>query len=150
MLVCWSTLWTIDVFFSRSCLPVHDCLTDRHIWGALSYHYLAGHLGSRRHKAPVWCLSVSSFFYVSLLWHCWLGDRKGIQPVKKLSDGVLAWSSFRSKVKTCIWPSWCHCHSLSHASLKSRLVSFLVPALLDSRGQEPLNGCVCISVVMII
>jgi len=22
--------------------------------------------------------------------------------------------------KTCIWPSWCHCHSLSLASVKSR------------------------------
>jgi len=25
-------------------------------------------------------------------------------------------------VQTCIWPSWCHCHSLSLASVKSRLV----------------------------
>jgi len=24
--------------------------------------------------------------------------------------------------ETCIWPSWCHCHSLSLASVKSRLV----------------------------
>ena len=27
-----------------------------------------------------------------------------------------------SEVQTCIWPSWCHCHSLSLASVKSRLV----------------------------
>jgi len=25
-------------------------------------------------------------------------------------------------VHTCIWPSWCHCHSLTLASVKSRLV----------------------------
>jgi len=27
-----------------------------------------------------------------------------------------------SEVQTCIWPSWCHCHSLSLASVKSGLV----------------------------
>ena len=58
----------------------------------------------------------------SVLWHCWLGGRKGIRPVKKLSGGVLAWLSVWSEVQTCIWPSWCHCHSLSPASVKSRLV----------------------------
>ena len=58
----------------------------------------------------------------SVLWRCWLGGRKGIRPVKKLSGGVL-WLSVWSKVQTCIWPSWCHCHSLSLASVKSRLVS---------------------------
>jgi len=41
---------------------------------------------------------------------------------KKLSGEVLAWFSVWSKVQTCIWPSWCHCHSLSLASVKSRLV----------------------------
>ena len=35
---------------------------------------------------------------------------------------VLAWLSVWSEVQTCIWPSWCHCHSLSLASVKSRLV----------------------------
>jgi len=27
--------------------------------------------------------------FLSVLWHCWLGDRKGIQPVKKLDVGLL-------------------------------------------------------------
>ena len=35
---------------------------------------------------------------------------------------MLAWLSVWSKVQTCILPSWCHCHSLSLASVKSRLV----------------------------
>ena len=35
---------------------------------------------------------------------------------------MLVWLSVWSKVQTCIWPSWCHCHSLSLASVKSRLV----------------------------
>ena len=58
----------------------------------------------------------------SVLWCCWLGDRKGIRPVKNPSGGVLAWLSVCSEVQTCIWPSLCHCHSLSLASVKSRLV----------------------------
>jgi len=39
-----------------------------------------------------------------------------------LSGGVLAWLSVWSEVQTCMWPSWCHCHSLSLVSVKSRLV----------------------------
>jgi len=58
----------------------------------------------------------------SLLWCCWLSGRKGIRPEKKLSGGVLMWLSVWSEVQTCIGPSWCHCHSLSLASVKSRLV----------------------------
>jgi len=42
---------------------------------------------------------------------------------KKLSGGgVLSWLSVWRKVQTCILPSWCHCHSLSLAIVKSRLV----------------------------
>ena len=62
-----------------------------------------------------------------------------------LSGGVLAWLSAWSEVQTCIQPSWCHCHSLSLASVKSRLVlpfwhwfTWVVPE------KGPLNGCVLI------
>ena len=41
---------------------------------------------------------------------------------KKLSGWVLVWLSVWAEVQICIWPSWCHCHSLSLASVKSRLV----------------------------
>jgi len=34
----------------------------------------------------------------SVLWCCWLGGRKDIQPAKKLSGGVLAWLSVWSEV----------------------------------------------------
>ena len=82
-----------------------------------------------------------------MLWRCWLGSRKGIQSVKKLSGGVLAWLSVWSEVLTCIWPSWCHCHSLSLASVKSRLVLrfwyWLTRVVLD---KGPLNWCVCVCV----
>jgi len=74
-----------------------------------------------------------------------VGRREGHPACKKQSGGVLVWLSVWSKVQTCIWPSWCHCHSLSLASVKSRLVlpfwyrlTWVVP------GKGPLNGCVCI------
>ena len=57
-----------------------------------------------------------------MLWHCWLGSRKGIWPVKNLSGRVLACLSVWSEVQTCIRSSWCHFHLLSLASVKSRLV----------------------------
>jgi len=66
------------------------------------------------------CLDASA--WPSVLWRCWLGGRKGIRSVKKLSGGVLAWLSVWSEVQTCIWLSWCYCHSLSLASVKFRLV----------------------------
>ena len=84
----------------------------------------------------------------SVLWRCWLGGRKGIRPVKKLSGGVLAWLSVWSEVQTCIWPSCCHCHSLSLASVKSRLVLpfwYRLTRVVPEKG--PLNGmCVYVCV----
>ena len=80
----------------------------------------------------------------SVLWRCWLGGRKGHPACKKLSGGVLAWLSVWSEVQTCICSSWCHCHSLSLASLKSRLVFpfwYRLTWVVLEKG--PLNGCVC-------
>ena len=51
-----------------------------------------------------------------------VGRQEGHPACKKLSGGVLAWLSVWSEVQTCIRPSRCHCHSLSLASVKSRLV----------------------------
>jgi len=59
--------------------------------------------------------------------------------------GVVVWLSVWSEVQTCIWPSWCHCHSLSRASVKSRLVLpfwyWFTRVVLD---KGLLNGCVCV------
>ena len=52
------------------------------------------------------------------------------------------WLSVWSEAQTCIWPSWCHCHSLSLASLKSRLVLpfwYRLTWVVPEKG--PLNGC---------
>jgi len=81
----------------------------------------------------------------SVLWRCWLGGRKGIRPVKNMSGGVMAWLSVWTEMQTCIWPSWCHCHSLSLAPVKSRLVLpfwYQLTRVVPEKG--PLNECVCI------
>jgi len=51
-----------------------------------------------------------------------VGRQEGHPACKKLSGGVLAWLSVWDEVQIYIWPSWCHCHSLPLASVKSRLV----------------------------
>jgi len=95
------------------------------------------------------CWAVYQYLFMpSVLWRCWLGSRKGIRPVKKLSGGVLAWLSVWSEVQACIRPSGFHCHSLSLASVKSRLVlpfwyrpTWVVP------DKGSLDGCVCVCVL---
>jgi len=75
-----------------------------------------------------------------------VGRQEGHPACKNLSDGVLAWLSVWSEVQTCMWPSWCHFHSLSLAPVKSRLVfTFLVPAYPGSPGQRAIKRvCVCV------
>ena len=72
-----------------------------------------------------------------------VGRQEGHPACKNLSGGVLAWLFVWSEVHTCIWPSWCHCHSLSLASVKSRLVLpfwYRLTRVVPDKG--PLNGCV--------
>ena len=77
-----------------------------------------------------------------------VGWQEGHPACKKMSGGVLAWLSIWSKVQTCISPSWCHCRSLSLASVKSRLVLpfwYWLTRVVPDKGS--LNGCVCVCVV---
>ena len=85
----------------------------------------------------------STFSALTLL----VGRQEGHPACKKLSGGVLAWLSDWSEVQTCIQPSGCHCHSLSLASVKSRLVFpfwYRLTWVVPDKG--PLNGCVCVCV----
>jgi len=79
----------------------------------------------------------------SVLWHCWLGVRKSIRPVKKWVMGVLAWLSVWSVVQMiCIWPSWCHCHPIisCFSKIQNGLPFWcrLTQVVLEKR---PLNVC---------
>ena len=74
-----------------------------------------------------------------------VGRQEGHPTCKKLSGGVLAWLAVWSEMQTCICSSWCHCHSLSLASVKSRLVLpfwYWLTWVVPEKG--PLNGCVCV------
>jgi len=102
---------------------------------------------------PRWCHSHSrSVAPVNLDWFYFPGftfllpahpgcprqkPEEGHPACKKLIDEVLEWLSVRNEVQICIWPSWCHCHSLSLAPVKSKLVLVLVHltrVILNSRG----------------
>ena len=68
-----------------------------------------------------------------------VGWQEGHLACKKYSSGVLVWLSVWSKVQTCIWPIWCHCHSLPltvSCFCKIQIgFTFLVPAHLGSPGK---------------
>ena len=89
------------------------------------------------------CVNLLAFSDLTLL----VGWQEKHPACKNLSGGVLACLSLCSEVQTWIWPIWCHCHSLSLASVKSRLVLpfwyRLCRVVLD---KGPLNGCVCVRV----
>ena len=96
----------------------------------------------------IWAVITGSCIY----WHSafsaltqLVGRQEGHPACKKLSGGLLAWLSIWSEVQTCIWPSWCHCHSLSRASVKSRLVLplwYRLTRVVPEKG--PLNMYVCL------
>jgi len=76
-----------------------------------------------------------------------VGRQEGHPACRKLNGGVLAWLSVWSEVQPCIWPSGCHCHSLSLASVKSRLVLpfwYRLTGVVPDKG--PLNVCACVCV----
>ena len=90
---------------------------------------------------PLRCCSDDAFSALTLL----VGRQEGHPACKKLSDGVLAWLSVWSEVQSCMWPSWCQCHSLSLASVKSISglpFSYRLTWVVPDKG--PLNGCVCV------
>jgi len=82
----------------------------------------------------VFSLCFYDIYISSVLWRCWLGGRKGIRPVKKLSGGVLAWLSVWSEMQTCIQPSWCHCHPLL-LQWNPFAFTFLIPAHPGTPGK---------------
>jgi len=101
-----------------------------------------------------WCVipkglnELSQFLLAFLMcFDAVVGRQEGHLACKKLSGRVLAWLYVWSEMQTCIWPRWCHCHSLSLASVKSRLVLpfWYRPAQVDL-DKGLLNGGVCVCV----
>jgi len=78
----------------------------------------------------------------SVLWHCWLGGRKGIRPVKNWVVGC--WRGYLSgarcrRAQLMPLPLTVSCFSKIQICF-----TFLVPAHLGSPRKGPLNGCVCV------
>ena len=89
----------------------------------------------------VMCLTTCAFSALTLS----VGRQEGHPACKKLSGGVMAWLFVWSDVQICIWPSWCHCHSLSLAPIKSRLVLpfwYRLTSVVPDKG--PLDVCCCV------
>jgi len=68
-------------------------------------------------QKPVTCC-LSNILSLTLL----VGGQERHPACNKLSGGMLAWLSVWGEVQIYICPSWCYFHSLSLASVKSRLV----------------------------
>ena len=119
-----------------------NCLrTTLYIAQGFIVFMVAGNSASDSSVAGIWCYW-AAFSALMLL----VGRQEGHPACKKQSGGVLMWLSVWSRVQTCIWPSWCHCHSLSLASVKSRLVlSFWYRLTWVVPEKGPLNRCVCAS-----
>ena len=128
----WLSLWVACVFLGVSVLRwyLNQFVFLLLLWGLPPKDFLLGRI----------CIHFLCFSVLTLL----VGRQEGHPACKKLS-GVLAWLSVWSEMQTCIWPSWCHCHLLYLASVKSRLVlpfcywlTWVVP------DKWPLNGYVCV------
>jgi len=68
----------------------------------------------------------------------------------KLSGEMLAWLSVWGEVHICIWPSWCHCHSPSLASVNPDGFTFLVPAHPGSPGHSSGGRKMVVVVVIVV
>ena len=108
------------VFLWRFCVVVHFFWLANACFCCVRFSffpYQAKRLASGN-VSEMNCFVLSAFSALTLL----VGRQEGHPACKKQSGGVLAWLSVWSEVQTCMWPSCCHCHSLSLASVKSRLV----------------------------
>ena len=88
--------------------------------------------------------------YYSVLWHCWLGGRKGIRPVKTewWGDGmviVLERGADLHMAQLMPLPLTVSCFSKSQIGF-----TFLIPAHPGSPGQRAIKCvCVCVSFIII-
>ena len=129
--------------------PYYLCQLFSACWNSISYHISFWHTLSV--LQDIWDLEVmlkavsshqSAFSALTLL----VGRQEGHPACKKTERwdrGVLVWLSVWIEVQTCIWPSGCHCHSLSLAPEKSRLVLpfwYRLTRVVPDKG--PLSGCV--------
>jgi len=77
----------------------------------------------------------------SVLWHCWLGGRKGIRPVKNWVvvcwRGYLGWGADLHMAQQMPLPLTISCSSKSRLVFTFLVFTFLVPAHPGGLGQIP-------------
>jgi len=143
----------LGLFICIDRIPVYGRLQDRQIWShswpMFNYHHIKKVLDS---SVSMPCCASTSLHSTSVeaMQKLFVGRQEGHLACKKLSGGVLAWLSVWSEVQTCIWPSWCHCRSLSIASIKSGSVLPVwyrlnrVVALVADKGPLSARARVCL------
>jgi len=70
--------------------------------------------------------------------------QEGYPACKTPSDGMLAWLCVWGEVQICIWPSWCHYHSLSLAPVNPDwfyLSGAASPRWSWTKSRRLYNGC---------
>ena len=83
----WRLLFSGSYDYTDQCVGMHDS-----VWQMAGS---ACEVTSRRENSKVvYCTCAVVKFLPSVLWRCWLGGRKGIRPVKKLSGGC--WCGYLS------------------------------------------------------
>jgi len=97
--------------------------------------------GTNNKGMQIICIKLQWVYQLpSVLWHCWLGDRKGISPVK-------GW------VLVCWWFAWSFaCLMASAVTTTSTILSsnkiqkwdIMVPAYPGCSGKWLLNTCLCL------
>jgi len=116
-----SVLSLIPGFF-RECFSVPrlhiDCIYCLLCWVLIELRGQLANTGSAGKMA----VKMECVYYIyaapafpSVFWHCWLGDRKGIRPVKKLDVGLLVVIIWLELCTT--YRSSCH-HHLRHPLLQ--------------------------------
>jgi len=148
---CELRLWSAQLQASATYSPHQECqiflfpFLRSNLWTTKRNHNI-NHISCQRSVSTVKCSSnKSTFIMPSVLWHCWLGIRKSIWPVKTEWWGVGVVSSMQGGA---------HClhmvqlmlmrpkNPLSLVSFKSRLVLpfwyRLIQVVLEKRS---LNGC---------
>jgi len=96
------------------------------------------------------CILCNSSFWLrtSVLWHCWLGSRKGIWPVKNWV--VRCWCGCLSGARCRLAygsadATATHCLLLQWNQVGFTFLVLAHPGIVPEKG--PINGCVCVCVV---
>ena len=141
-----------SVFYRPDALPAAQPTASKH-WrpnGCSSssssmppYHQLIKYLGYNY----LFVFSVFSLLMPSVLWHCWLGSRKGIRPVKNWVWGAgmvicLERGADLHMAQLMRLPLTVSCFSKIQTGF-----TFLVPAHPGSPDKGLLNGCVSLPVL---